>query len=241
MSSPLRKRFHEDLQLAGLAEKTQEAYVGAVFQLAKHFRRSPDAISGEELRDYFLYLRNEKQASRSTTTIALCAIRFLVVKTLRQPWTTLQFVRPPASKKLPAILSCEEVQRLLAGVVLARFRVCLLVIYSCGLRLGEGVHLRVRDVDSPRGLLFQGTCSCLRQPDLHRVPGASAFARALKWGTSTESRPHLRSLLTPEGPDAPTARQPAGVSDNGGRTHAAKPNPACSGLPSGPRARLLCS
>jgi len=62
-------------------------------------------------------------------------------------------VRPPREKKLPAILSLGEVQRILGAVVLHRFRVCLLVLYSGGLRLGEGVHLRVQDVDSARGVL----------------------------------------------------------------------------------------
>ena len=153
MSSPLRERFRQDLQLAGLAARTQGAYVGAVARLAVHAHKSPDRVTEEELRDYFLHLRNVRQVSPSTTTIALCAMKFFVEKTLGRPWTTLKFVRPPREKKLPAILSPGEVGRILAAVVLHRFRVCLLVLYSCGLRLGEGVHLRVRDVDSARGLL----------------------------------------------------------------------------------------
>lgn len=153
MSSPLRERFRQDLQLAGLAEKTQEAYVGAVAQLAAHAHKSPEKITDEELRDYFLHLRNVKKVSSSTAKVALCGIKRFMETTLRRSWTALEFVRPPRKKRLPAILSVEEAQRVLAAVELLRFRVCLRVLYSCGLRLGEGIGLQVRDVDGGRGLL----------------------------------------------------------------------------------------
>lgn len=153
MTSPLRERFRQDLQLAGLSEPTQDIYVRAVAQLGRYFNKSPDSVTEEELRGYFLHLRNVRRVSRSTTTIALCAIKFFVEKTLRRPWTALKFVRPPREKKLPVILSPEEVRQILAAVVLQRFRVCLVVLYSCGLRLGEGIRLRVQDIDSARGLV----------------------------------------------------------------------------------------
>ena len=72
----LRKRMIECLQLRGLAERTQEAYVRAVRQLAEHYHKSPDLITEEELRQYFLYLKNVKHYSRATTTVAICGIRF---------------------------------------------------------------------------------------------------------------------------------------------------------------------
>ena len=80
--TPLRKRFIEDLQLAGMSPRTQEVYVGAVRQLAEHYGKSPDLVCDEELRDYFLHLRNVKGYSRSASTIALCGIKFFVEKTL---------------------------------------------------------------------------------------------------------------------------------------------------------------
>jgi integrase/recombinase XerD len=110
---PLRQRVIEDMQLRGLAERTQEAYVAAVRQLAEHLGKWPDQIGDEELRQYFLYLTNEKKASRSTITIALCAIKFLYERTLHQEWPTLTLVRPPRAHKLPLILSREEVHRIL--------------------------------------------------------------------------------------------------------------------------------
>jgi len=111
--TPLRQRMLEDMQLRGLAARTQESYVRAVEQLAKHHQKSPELLTEEELRLYFLYLRNEKHASRSSCTIALCAIKFLYEQTLKRPWAILDFVRPPTSKRLPTVLSVEEVRLVL--------------------------------------------------------------------------------------------------------------------------------
>ena len=117
--TPLRQRMIEDLQLRGLSERTQEMYVRAVRQLAEHYHKSPDRITEEELRDYFLYLKNVKHYSRSASTIALCGIKFFYEHTLRRAWTTLTFVRPPREKKLPVILSITEVRTLLAHLTTA--------------------------------------------------------------------------------------------------------------------------
>jgi site-specific recombinase XerD len=143
----------EDMQLRGLAERTQEVYVAAVRQLAEHYGKSPDQISDKELRQYFLYLTNEKKASSSAITIALCAIKVLYEQTLRQEWPTLTLVRPPRERKLPVVLSREEVHRILGCLRRPYYRVCLSTIYSCGLRLEEGVHLQVSDIDSARMLI----------------------------------------------------------------------------------------
>jgi integrase/recombinase XerD len=151
--TPLRQRMIEDLQLRGMSERTQEMYVRAVRQLAEHYHKSPERITEEELRDYFLYLKNVKHYSRSATTIALCGITFFYEQTLKREWTTLTFVRPPREQKLPAILSPEEVRTILAHLKLLRYRVCLTTIYACGLRLQEGTHLQVPDIDSARLLV----------------------------------------------------------------------------------------
>ena len=148
--TPLRKRMIDDLQLRGMSERTQEMYVRAVRQLAEHYRKSPDLISEEELRDYFLYCANVKKWSRVASTIALCGIKFFYTHTLKREWTSLTFIRPPKEKKLPTILSKEEVNHILSYVRLLRYRVCLFTIYSCGLRLSEGTHLQIPDIDSAR-------------------------------------------------------------------------------------------
>jgi site-specific recombinase XerD len=140
----------EDMQLRGLSEKTQQAYVLAVRQLAEHYGKSPEQISEEELCQYFLYLKNGKQVSSSTFMVALCGIKFLFQHTLRREWTTLDLVRPRREKKLPVVLSVGEVHCILGHIRRSRYRVCLSTIYTCGLRLREGTHLQVRDIDSER-------------------------------------------------------------------------------------------
>jgi integrase/recombinase XerD len=151
--SPLRQRMLEDMQLRGLSARTQEAYTRAVWQLAQHYHRSPEQLSDEQLRQYFLFLANDKKLARPTTTIALCGIKFFYEQTLKQPWPTLRFVRPQPEHKLPVVLSREEVRRILTLVRIPVYRACLKTIYSCGLRLQEGTHLQVADVDSARMLL----------------------------------------------------------------------------------------
>jgi integrase/recombinase XerD len=148
--SELRKRMIECLQLRGLAERTQEAYTRAVRQLAAHYHKSPDQISEAELRQYFLYLKNVKHYSRNTMTIAICGIRFFYEQTLQRNWAIFGIVRPAPEKKLPVILSLAEVRQILGRIRLLRYQVCLTTIYSCGLRLQEGTHLQVADIDSAR-------------------------------------------------------------------------------------------
>jgi len=149
----LRKRMIECLQLRGLSERTQEAYTRAVRQLAEHYHKSPDQITEEELRQYFLFIKNVKKFARGSSTIAICGIKFFYERTLNRQWTTLGLVRAAPEKKLPVILSREEVRQILGVVRLPRYRVCLATIYSCGLRLQEGTNLHVADIDSARGVL----------------------------------------------------------------------------------------
>jgi site-specific recombinase XerD len=124
--SALRQKMIEDLQLKGLAVRTQEAYVNAVLQLSKRFKKSPDNINEEELREYFLYLKNEKQVAESTFSIALCGIKFFYEQTLKKEWHTLQLVRPDRKKKLPVVFSTEEVKRVLDCVHRFEYQVCVL-------------------------------------------------------------------------------------------------------------------
>ena len=112
----LRQRMIEDMQLHSFADRTQDSYLRVVRQLAAYFNKSPDQISEDELRQYFLYLKNVKKASRSTITLALCGIKFFYERTLQRQWATLAVLRPPQEKKLPVVLSVEEVRQILARV-----------------------------------------------------------------------------------------------------------------------------
>jgi site-specific recombinase XerD len=146
----LRKRLIEDLQLKGMSERTIEMYVRAVRQLAEHYHKSPEHISEEELRQYFLYNKNVRKWSRTASTIALCGIKFFYTYTLKRDWTTIKFVRPEKEKKLPVVLSRSEVKKIIAHVRLFRYQACLFTIYSLGLRLQEGTHLQLADLDAER-------------------------------------------------------------------------------------------
>jgi site-specific recombinase XerD len=143
----------EDLRLKGYSPRTQEAYVRAVRQLAEFYHRPPDQLGDEELRCYFLYLTHEKKVARPTTTIAVCGIKFFHETTLGRHFTVLDLVRPAPEHKLPVVLTREEVRLILCCVRIEVYRVCLTTIYSCGLRLGEGTHLKPSQVDSRRMLL----------------------------------------------------------------------------------------
>lgn len=152
--SAIRQRMIEDMQLHGYAAKTQTAYVGAVRGLAKYYKRSPEEITQEEVRAYFLWLVKERGVARSTLTIHLSGIKFFFEITLKREWIIFNLVRPQNRKKLPVVLSPDETRHLLSLIRLPRSRMALTVIYACGLRLNEGLHLRVQDIDSQRMLIW---------------------------------------------------------------------------------------
>ena len=151
--TPLRHRMIQDLQLRGYSDRTVEAYVRAVAQLAKFHHTSPDQLSEEQVRDYLLHLSTVQKVARSTHTIALCGIKFFYEQTLGQQWTVLNVARPKGEKKLPVVLSRDEVWRILGAIRSSGYRVCLTTMYACGLRLLEGARLQVPDVDGDRKLL----------------------------------------------------------------------------------------
>jgi integrase/recombinase XerD len=146
----LRRRMIEDLKLNGKAESTITAYVDAVRFLAEHYHRSPDLLDEEDIRQFFLYLINVKKLARSTITQYLCGIKFFFEKTLKRNWTFFDLIRPKKGKKLPVVFSQEEVRHLLSRIEQPVSRMALTTIYSCGLRLAEGCHLQVSDIDGDR-------------------------------------------------------------------------------------------
>ncbi len=148
--STLCERLIQDMQLRGFSPRTQQAYARAVRKLADHYHTSPDLVTDEELRQYFLHRTNVSRWSRVACTIALCGIKFFSEQTLGRDWTTVGLAKPKRVKSLPTVLSLEEVRRALRCVHMFRHRVCLATIDSCGLRLGEGRTLRIPDIDSAR-------------------------------------------------------------------------------------------
>jgi len=203
--TPLRQRMLEDMQLRGLSARTQECYVAAVRQFAEHFHISPDRLTEEQLRQYFLYLANEKKVARTTATIALCGIRFFYEQTLKRTWTTLRFVRPAREKKLPIVLSRDEVRHVLGLVRIAVYRECLTTIYAGGLRLLEGARLQVADIDSGRMVLHihgkgkQDRYVPLPAPILPRLRAYWRTHRSPEWVFPAPTRRGLRHSLAHHG------------------------------------------
>jgi integrase/recombinase XerD len=148
--TPLRKRMTEDLQLKGYAKATQESYLKSVCKLACHYGKSPDQVSEEELRAYFLHLGQVERCSRGTLKIAISGIRFFFAVTLQRQWPVLGLIRAGKEKKLPVVLSRAEVRTVLGCVRAPVYRSCLNTIYGCGLRIGEGVAVQVGEVDGER-------------------------------------------------------------------------------------------
>src|SRR5215470_5534798 len=101
MTSSLRLRMSHDLQLAGLSPRTQDAYLRAVRMLAEHFRTPPDRLSEQQVRDYFLHLKNDRHFASASLTIAYSGIKFFYSHTTPREWPTLQRLRVPREKRLP--------------------------------------------------------------------------------------------------------------------------------------------
>lgn len=153
MSTALRKKMHQDLQLAGLSEGTQDVYLRAVRRLAVHFDTPPDVLNEAQVRDYLLHLKNDRKLASSSLSIAYSAIKFFYSHTAPRDWPTLQRIRVQKEKRLPDVLSIDEVRELIGAVRKLRYRTYFSTVYSLGLRRNEGLHLQVRDIDSARMLV----------------------------------------------------------------------------------------
>jgi integrase/recombinase XerD len=149
----LRRRMKEDLQLAGYSPRTVASYIDTVRVLANYYHRSPDLITEDEIRRFFLYMINERKSSASSITVYLCGIKFFYETTLKRTLPILDLVKPLRTKKLPVVLSSEEVPLILKEIENPIYRMALTLIYACGLRISEALRLTVSDIDGKRKLL----------------------------------------------------------------------------------------
>lgn len=149
----LRKRMLEDLRIRNYADRTQEAYIGAVAAYAKHFGKSPDLLGPEDVRSYQVYLVEDRKVSWSTLNVAVCALQFFYGTTLSKDWTLWHIPYAKPEQKLPVVLSQGEVTKLFEGIENTKHLALLLVAYSGGLRISEISHLGVGDIDSKRMII----------------------------------------------------------------------------------------
>lgn len=208
--SSLRERMIHDMQLRGYGERTREAYVRAVRQLQEFYQVSPAKITEEQLREYFLHRKNHSKWAANTMKIAYCGIKFFFQFTLKRNWDTLTLIRAETERKLPTVLSVDEVRMILRAVRTPPNKAYLTVVYSCGLRLHEALHLQIRDIDSRRMLIH-----------VHRGKGAKDRYVPLPQTTLEKLRDYWKTHRNPRwifprlgrgGKEGPTAVVPMGKS-----------------------------
>jgi integrase/recombinase XerD len=151
--TPLRQRLIEDLRLRNYSQRTIEVYVYCVARFARHFDKSPHLLGPQQIRAFQTHLVQEKKASWTQFNQTVCALRFLYKVTLRRGWMIEHIPYPRQAKKLPVVLSRQEIQAFLAAIPNLKHRTVLQTMYGTGLRISEAIHLRVDDIDGSRELL----------------------------------------------------------------------------------------
>lgn len=147
----LREQMEHDLVVRGMSSRTQEAYLAAVKGLAQYYRQRPDALSPQQVEGYIRHLIEQRHLAPNSVRVAVFGLRFFYTVTLKRP--TFALPLPKGVKKLPEVLSREEVARLLASTATLRERALLMTTYGGGLRVSEVARLRVSDIDAQRDMI----------------------------------------------------------------------------------------
>jgi site-specific recombinase XerD len=146
----LRQRMLEELQRRNYSHHTVRSYLRHVSDFARHFHRSPDQLSSEDVREYQLSLIRHKKPAWATYNQIMAALRFFYTTTLKREFVAAEIPYMREPQRLPVILSQDEVARLLKAPPHRKSRALLMTIYAAGLRVSEVVHLRISDIDSAR-------------------------------------------------------------------------------------------
>ena len=146
----LRKLMLEELQRRNYAQSTVDTYTSAVEDFARYFNQPPDRLGPEHIRQFQLHLIRDRKLAVNTVKQRMAAIQFFFIRTLKRAYLKEEFPYPKAPRRLPSILSQEEVTRLIDAAANLSHRAMLMTLYSTGIRRAELVHLKVSDVDSQR-------------------------------------------------------------------------------------------
>jgi integrase/recombinase XerD len=146
----LRKMMLEELQRRNFSQHTIRYYIHTVEDFARHFNRAPDRLGLRHIREYQAQLFQKRKLSPGTVAHRLAALRFFYIKTLKKAWSVAETPYPKKSHRLPAILSQEEVARLIDAADTPFHRTVLITLYATGLRCAELTQLKASDVDSKR-------------------------------------------------------------------------------------------
>jgi site-specific recombinase XerD len=152
-SSEWHQKMVKALKVTGKGERTQEAYVRAIRLVCEHYDKAPDLLIEEELVDYFIHRQQNTKWSPATMRICYTGIKFFFAHVLKRDWHLLNIVRAQRQTRLPAVLAREEVKSILVKVDTFHNYAFLATVYSCGLRLQEGLFLEVADIDGPRKMI----------------------------------------------------------------------------------------
>lgn len=150
---PLYSRMADDLHLGGMSQRTHDGYLRAVRQLADYCKTAPDKITEDQLRRYFLFLKNEKQFAYGSLRVAYSGIKFFYTRTCKRNWQTLAQMKLQNVKSLPEVITIKQVHQIIDACTTMRIAVYLWTVYSLGLRMQEGLNLQVGDIDAERGLV----------------------------------------------------------------------------------------
>ena len=186
MMNDYYQRSMRALQLAGMSERTQECYTRAVRQLVDFYCKAPDQISEKEMEDYFLHRKNIDKWSAATIRISHFGIKFFFKNVLKRKWHIFTYLNAKRERRLPCILSKEEVFRILDHVTTFHNYTFLSTVYSCGLRLSEALNLQVSDIDSQNMMIH-----------IHRGKGAKDRYVPLPHNTLNLLRKYWRTHKNP--------------------------------------------
>jgi integrase/recombinase XerD len=146
----LRKIMLEELQRRNYSQHTTRYYIRTVEDFARHFNRPPDRLGPRHIREYQAELFQKRKLSPGTVAIRLAALRFFYIKTLNKSWSIAETPYPKRTRRLPPILSQEEVEQLIQAAPTQRERILLMTLYATGARNAELTHLKATDIDSQR-------------------------------------------------------------------------------------------
>jgi len=149
-SGKLDKRMSDDLHLAGVSKRTHDGYLRAVRQLADYCEQPPDQITEDWLRRFFLHLKNERHFAHGSLRVAYSGVKFFYIRTCKRSWETLATMKLQNVKSLPEVITIAQVHQILDACRMPRIATYFWTVYSLGLRLDEGLHLQVGDIDSQR-------------------------------------------------------------------------------------------
>lgn len=149
----IKERMKQDLAIRGLSENTQQSYLTCVKQFVGHFMISPERLGLKDIRSYQLYLIRERNVAESSFNVHVAALKFLYGITLQRNWNLDLIPYHRKSKRLPVVLSREEVVQLYHAVSSLKHKAIVLTLYSTGVRVSELVHLKIHDIDSSRMLV----------------------------------------------------------------------------------------